>query len=179
MTSRPERKRSKRQFSILLVDDSSSILKALTRVFRGEGHKIYMATSATDALEILGHNEVDLIISDEMMPGTSGTELLQNVRNMYPNMIRIMLTGISSIEVAKDAINKGEVHRFFNKPWEDFELLVSVRHLLEKKAVEDENRRLKKLVEAQTNELNRLESEHPGITHVQLDKTGAIVMDER
>ncbi|MCK4656963.1 MAG: response regulator [candidate division Zixibacteria bacterium] len=167
-----------REHKILLVDDTPSILKALKRTFKEEGYQIFSAGSADEALSILDHENIDVIISDENMPGTSGTEFFAKVKNLYPDVLRMMLTAMTDIEVAKEAINKGEVYRFFNKPWNDFELLVSVRHALQQKEMELENRHLKECVQQQGDVLSRLEKDHPGITELQRTEDGAIVLDE-
>ncbi len=167
-----------REHKILLVDDTPSILKALKRTFKEEGYQILSAGSADEALSKLALENVDVIISDESMPGTSGTEFFEKVKNLYPDVLRMMLTAMTNMEVAKEAINKGEVYRFFTKPWNDFELIISVRHALQQKEMELENRHLKECVQRQGDVLSKLEKEHPGITELQMTETGSIVLDE-
>jgi response regulator RpfG family c-di-GMP phosphodiesterase len=117
-------------FKILLVDDSRGIRKALSRSLRDDRIELLDADSATAALGILEKQTVDLIIADEHMPGLSGTDLLRLVKERFPETIRFMLTGATDIDVAKDAINRGEVERFFTKPWDDAELRRAVKHAL-------------------------------------------------
>jgi DNA-binding NtrC family response regulator len=135
------------------------------------------AESAQEALAVLEKEVVDVIITDENMPGISGTELLRLVKERYPDTVRIMLTGLTDIEVAKNAINNGEIYRFFNKPWDDFELLVSVRYALKQKLVEQENARLKSIVKTQEEMFKRLEEQYPGITQKRVAEDGAIIID--
>lgn len=165
------------QFKILLVDDSKSILRALKRTFKSEGYDIFTAESAYEAMEIFANEEIDLIITDENMPGISGTELLARTRKMYPDVIRMMLTGATDIEVAREAINKGEVYKFFGKPWDDLELLVSVQYALQHRETEKENKRLKKVVGEQQNLLRQLEKEYPGISEVTKANDGTIILE--
>ena len=168
---------SMQKYKILLVDDSSFTLKALQRVFKPEGYIIYMATSAKEALAILGQKEIDLIISDENMPGGSGTDLLKSVRELYPDVIRMMLTGLTDIEVAKKAINNGEIYKFFSKPWDEFELISSVRYALQYKIIEKENRHLKSVCKNQQELLAQLEREHPGIADRNIAPDGSLIIE--
>ena len=165
------------QFKVLLVDDSPNVLKALLRTLRPEGYATFTAGSAQEALDILGTESIDLIITDENMPGLSGTDLLRVVKDRYPSIIRIMVTGASDIEVAKGAINKGEIHRFFTKPWDDFELVISVRYALRQKEVEQDNERLRSIVSKQEELLRELETEHPGISERRVAADGSIIID--
>jgi DNA-binding NtrC family response regulator len=165
------------QFKILLVDDSPNVLKALQRTFRAEGYTMLTAESAQGGMAVLEKEVVDVIITDENMPGISGTELLRLVKERYPDTVRIMLTGLTDIEVAKNAINNGEIYRFFNKPWDDFELVVSVRYALKQKLVEQENARLKSIVKTQEEMFKRLEEQYPGITQKRVAEDGAIIID--
>lgn len=163
---------------ILLVDDSSCTLKALLRIFKPEGYNIFTAESAQDAMKIIAKEDIDLIITDQNMPEVSGNELLITIRKLYPDIIRIMLTGLTDIEVAKKAINTGEIYRFFNKPWDDFELLVSVRYALKQRTLEKENEQLKSTVNKQDSLLRQLEKEYPGIMEKKVNEDGAIIIDE-
>ncbi|MCK4632279.1 MAG: response regulator [candidate division Zixibacteria bacterium] len=164
-------------FKLLLVDDSPNILKALVRTLKPEGYLTFGAESAQKAMEILEIEKVDLIITDENMPGLTGTELLRVVRERYPDIIRFMITGANDIEVAKNAINQGEIYRFFTKPWDDFELIVSVRYALQHKITERENKQLKSIIKGQEELLCELEEEHPGITERRLAQDGSIIID--
>ncbi len=167
-----------KKYRILLVDDSPNILKALQRTFRlTKGYGIFSAGSANTALEIMETEKIDMIITDENMPGISGTELLKTIRVLHPHVIRFMLTGQTDIEVAKNAINDGAIYRFFTKPWDDFELLISVRYAFKQRELERENTRLKSTLKQKDELLNKLEEEHPGITEKRVDSDGAIIID--
>jgi two-component system, probable response regulator PhcQ len=166
------------QFKILLVDDSPNVLNALIRVFKDEGYNIFTATSSKAGLEILKNERIDLIISDENMPEMPGTEFLRVASVQYPQTIRIMLTGLFDLELAKNAINKGEVYKFFNKPWDDFELLISVRYALKQKMLETKYIKLKNVVAAQSKILNALEMEYPGISQKELSEDGAVIIED-
>src|SRR5579863_8243502 len=102
--------------SVLLVDDETHVTDALSRHFPKQRYEILRANSAAQALDVLARRAVDAIVSDERMPGETGTELLAKVRRLYPKTIRIVLSGQASLEAAVRAINEGEVYRFFLKP---------------------------------------------------------------
>jgi two-component system, probable response regulator PhcQ len=163
---------------ILLVDDSPSILSAMQRSLRlSAGYETLAAGSAREALDLLQAKEVDVIITDENMPGTSGTELLKICRVLHPRVVRIMVTGQTDQEVAKNAINSGEIFRFFTKPWDDFELLISIRYALERRDLSEENTKLKSELERHQEMLHRLEQQFPGITDRKLAPDGSIIID--
>jgi len=113
--------------TLLLVDDEENILRSLTRALRRDGYQILTATSARDAMELLGKNDVQVIISDQRMPETSGTEFLSRVKQMYPETVRMVLSGYTDLTAVTDAINRGAIYKFLTKPWNDDELRVQIR----------------------------------------------------
>jgi diguanylate cyclase (GGDEF)-like protein/PAS domain S-box-containing protein len=113
--------------TLLLVDDEPNILTALTRVLRRDGYRILTAPSAAAGLELLALNEVQVIVSDQRMPEMSGTEFLGRVKEMYPNTIRIVLSGYTELRSITDAINHGAIYKFLTKPWEDDLLRENIR----------------------------------------------------
>jgi diguanylate cyclase (GGDEF)-like protein len=113
--------------TLLLVDDEASILSALKRLLRRENYRILTATSGEEALTLLAEHEVGVIITDQRMPGMSGTELLARARTMHPKAVRMVLSGYTGVDSLTDAINRGEIYRFLTKPWDETELLNTVR----------------------------------------------------
>ena len=113
--------------TILLVDDEQNILSALTRSLRREGYSILSCTSAMQAFEVLALNQVHVIVSDQRMPGMSGTEFLSQVKDMYPDTIRIVLSGYTDLKSVTEAINKGAIYKFMTKPWQDDELRQEIK----------------------------------------------------
>lgn len=113
--------------TLLLVDDEENILRALTRILRGDGYRIFTATSVRDGLEILREHEVRVVISDQRMPEMSGIEFLATVKRMYPGTVRIMLSGYSDAAAVTDAINRGTICKFLSKPWNDEDIRLQVR----------------------------------------------------
>lgn len=118
--------------TILLVDDEEDIGAALARLLRRDGYRILRAKSGQDALALLTENEVGVVISDQRMPEMTGVEFLTQVKELYPHTIRIVLSGYADLEAVMDAINRGAIYKFFNKPWDNevlrAEVLEAFRH---------------------------------------------------
>lgn len=165
--------------TLLLVDDEPNVTEALKRALRKEPYEFLSSTSAAQAEEILNHNHVDVVISDEQMPGMSGSEFLGRVRKRFPNTIRMILSGHASLEAAVRAINEGEVHRFFLKPVNPTDLAFTVRHAISHKRLEDQSRRLLREYQRQAASLARIKLGSPGLLRLETDDEGAIVMDDR
>ncbi len=164
--------------SILFVDDEKSILSSMTRLFRKEDYNILTASSGEEGLKILEENEISLVVSDHMMPGMRGVDFLSKAKELSPDTIRIMLTGYADLEATMAAINKGEVHRFITKPWNDKELLFTVKQSLDYRTLLLENVILTKAVRKQRATLKNLEEQYPGITDVKKDEYGAVIIED-
>jgi response regulator RpfG family c-di-GMP phosphodiesterase len=141
---------------ILCVDDEPNILSSLRRLFRAQGYQVLTAESGKDGLKILETEAVDLVISDMRMPEMDGARFLEHVREHWPGTLRLLLTGYADIQSILDAINRGEIYRYITKPWDDNDILLIVRHALERKALEQERQRLEALTQAQNEELTLL-----------------------
>lgn len=141
---------------LLLVDDEPNILSALRRLFHAQGHRILTAGGGSEALAILEREPVDLVISDMRMPEMDGAHLLETVRARWPQVVRILLTGHADMASTIDAINRGEIYRYVSKPWDDEDLLLTVRDGLDRKRLEAENARLNELTRRQNEELRIL-----------------------
>ncbi|MFO7527402.1 MAG: EAL domain-containing protein [Marinobacter sp.] len=105
--------------TLLLLDDETNILRALTRVLRGDGYRILTTTSVHEAFSLLAENDVQVIISDQRMPEMSGTEFLSRVKAIHPETVRIVLSGYTDLKSVTDAINEGSIYKFLTKPWDD------------------------------------------------------------
>ena len=163
---------------VLIVDDEPDIRKILVDVFEREPYDVFSVGSGKEALALLAGEPVDVVISDERMPGMNGSELLSIVRKQFPETIRIILTGHASIEAAIRAINEGEIYRFFTKPCNIVDLAVTVRQALEHKELTTESQRMLKTMKRQTALIEDLEEQYPGITKVKRVEGGAIVIDD-
>ncbi|MBI4743018.1 MAG: EAL domain-containing protein [Betaproteobacteria bacterium] len=113
--------------TLLLVDDEPGILSSLSRLLRREGFRILTALSPGEAFELLAKEQVQVIVSDQRMPEMSGTEFFARVRQLYPDTIRIVLTGYTDLDSVTGAINRGAIYKFLTKPWDDDQLREQVR----------------------------------------------------
>ncbi|MCF7928664.1 MAG: response regulator [Spirochaetales bacterium] len=107
------------EIQVLLVDDEQEILRALRRRLRRECFTLLTAGSAEEALKVLEGNDVNVILSDARMPGVNGIELLEKIKWMYPEIVRIIITGYVETNGLIQAINKGGVFRLVTKPWDE------------------------------------------------------------
>ena len=94
---------------------------------RDVGDPCLSAESPAIAFELLAQHRVQVIISDQRMPGLSGTEFLARVRQLYPKTVRIVLSGYTDLATVTDAINRGAIYRFLTKPWDDDVLRDEIR----------------------------------------------------
>lgn len=118
--------------SALFVDDEHSVLRALERVFQNSMLRVLTVDSAEKALDLMGHEEIAVVVSDNMMPGMNGIDLLTRVRTLSPDTVRIMMTAYADLPTAIAAINKSEAFRFVTKPWSNDELLAIVNEAVER-----------------------------------------------
>ena len=111
---------------VLCVDDEQNILNAVKRLFISDPVTVLTATTALEGMEILRHNTVSVIVSDNMMPGMKGIEFLKWTKTVSSDSVRILMTAYADLHAAIEAINSGEVFRFVTKPWDDMELRQTV-----------------------------------------------------
>lgn len=163
---------------VLFVDDEPHITKGLKRALHKEPYEILSANSANEALDILAREPIDVVVSDEKMPGMSGSEFLTLVCQKYPGTIRIILTGHASLDTAIRAINGGEIYRFLTKPCNEVDLAITIRQALQQKSLTIQSLRLLNRVKHQSALLQELEKEYPGITHVNKNIGGVITLDD-
>ncbi len=139
--------------TLLTVDDEPSVLSALRRLFRKQGYRILQATSGAEGLALLREHRVDVVVSDMRMPEMDGAQFLEAVRDTDPAIMRILLTGYADVGSTVAAINRGEIHRYIAKPWDDQDLLLVVRDTLARRELEQRNARLTALTGSQNEEL--------------------------
>jgi diguanylate cyclase (GGDEF)-like protein/PAS domain S-box-containing protein len=113
--------------TLLIVDDDVNVLASLHRLFRRDGYQILTAASPVEGFELLALHSVQVIVCDQRMPVMSGTEFLSKVKEMYPETIRIILSGYTGLEAVLDSINRGAIYRFYTKPWDDTQLRDNIR----------------------------------------------------
>jgi len=143
-------------YRLLLVDDEPNVLRSLRRVFQREQYEIVTASSSNEALALLAQQEFHILISDYMMPGLNGAELLKRAKNMRPDMIRIMLTGHADTGAVMGAINEGAVYKFILKPWNDDDLRITAALALEQFDLLQRNRALQQENAKKSQEITKL-----------------------
>ena len=133
------------KIGVLYIDDEISNLISFNAIFR-EYYKIFTASSATEGQIILEkHNkEIQIIITDQRMPGMTGVEFLASIIDKFPEPIRILLTGYSDIQAVIDAVNKGQIYHYLSKPWNEENLKMVIDKAFELFALRDENKKLTK-----------------------------------
>ena len=122
--------------AVLVLDDEPKVLSGLKRALRKEPYELLCATSADEAFAILHERSIDVVISDQDMPGMTGTAFLAKVREAYPSTCRFMLTGKATLDVALQAINDDAVRQFFTKPCDPAMLAQSIRNIIKEKTLE-------------------------------------------
>ncbi len=162
--------------NILIVDDDDLVLKVLKRQLVGAGYDVISAESGGEGLMKLACFDVSLVISDHVMPDMTGLEFLQIVRNRYPAIVRIMLTGHADLDTAIACINGGEIFRFLVKPWEYNVLLSTVKLSLEKVEREKEQKKIVGIAKRKDGCAKKLERRFPGITEVTRDSRGVVFL---
>jgi len=112
--------------TLLCVDDEPAILSALRRTLRSTGVTVVTATNGAQALEIMADRPIDLVISDMRMPGMDGAQLLEHICRDWPDTVRMLLTGHSDAADTIRAVNRGQIFRYLQKPWDERELVESI-----------------------------------------------------
>jgi len=142
---------NKEKDQVLYIDDEVENLRGFQFLYK-QYYKIFVVTDAKEGFEILEKNNIKLIIADQRMPKMSGVDFFEVAANLYPEVIRIILTGYSDIEAIIKAINKGKIFKYVTKPWDKDELKLIIDNALWSYNITAENRNLiQSLKEANTN----------------------------
>ena len=147
---------SKSDHTILCVDDEKNILNAIKRLLRKEDFHVLTCSSGEEALDMMAKNDVHLVLCDQRMPIMNGTTLLKKVKEKYPDVIRIILTGYTDVDSITDSINQGHVYKFFLKPWNDQNLKLEIRQALEQYDLVRANEELHKKIVKQNEQLRTM-----------------------
>jgi FixJ family two-component response regulator len=145
--------RREQERTLLLVDDEQHILSALKRLFRRDGYRVLTAESGAQGLEVLLANRVDVIISDQRMPGMTGVEFLRRAKELRSDTVRMTLSGYTDLQSIIDAVNEGAVYKFLTKPWDDARLRDHVAQAFRVRELAQENHRLSREVTVANTEL--------------------------
>ena len=164
-----------RQRTLLLVDDEPNIISALKRLLRRDQYTVLSANSGQEGLEVLAQHPVDVIVSDQRMPGMLGVDFLRAAKALYPDTIRIMLSGYTELQSVTDAVNEGAIYKFLTKPWEDDLLRGHIADAFQVKGIADENERLN----AELRTVNQeLASTNRKLAELLMLQTRQITLDE-
>ena len=186
---------SHKDFSILFVDDETQNLVSFKASFR-RTYTVHTAESGEEGLQILRDKKIDLVITDQRMPGMTGVEFLEKLIPEFPDTVRVVLTGFSDIEAIIGAINEGQVFRYITKPWDERELQMTLENARElsdlqkgrkilvkelKKKVEEQERTLKLFMKyvPQTVVEQALTSSEESIFHGSLHEVAVLFCDLR
>ncbi len=137
------------EHAVLFVDDEVNILKAVQRLLRNEPWTVLTASRGGEALELLERQPAQVVVSDQRMPEMSGVDLLSAIRTRHPDVVRMMLTGYTEMNVAVEAINRGEIYRLITKPWNDEELKATLRQAFDHHDLKNEIKRLNQVTREQ------------------------------
>lgn len=127
--------------NVLYIDDEIHNLNSFKASFRRK-FNVFTAESALEGRKILDSENIHVIITDQRMPVTTGIEFLESIIPFYPEPIRILLTGYADINAVIDAINKGQVYRYIQKPWMEEDLRINIEKAFEIYTLRKENREL-------------------------------------
>jgi response regulator RpfG family c-di-GMP phosphodiesterase len=144
---------------VLCIDDELNVLKACKRLLHRAGFDVTTTDDPEEAKKLVQAESFAVVISDQRMPIVEGTELLEQIHELSPQTVRILLTGYADLNASIDAINRGGVFRYLTKPWDDNELTAIVSQAADNYNLTAENQRLQDLTERQNSELTTLNEE--------------------
>ncbi|WP_332877325.1 response regulator [Massilia sp. S19_KUP03_FR1] len=160
---------------LLLVDDEPNILAALSRLLRRDRYEVFCAGSGAAGLDVLGQHCVDVIVSDQRMPGMLGVDFLRQARAICPDSIRIMLSGYTELQSVTAAVNEVAIFKFLTKPWDDAQLLGHIAEAFRIKEIADDNQRLHLELRSANHELAAANRK---LEQLLLEKQEQISLDE-
>ncbi len=141
---------------ILCVDDDEIVLRSLSRLLKSQQYSVITSTDPLSALEQVKQHDFAVIISDMRMPQMDGAEFFSQTKSLAPDSQRILVTGFADIDTTLDAINKGQIHGFIQKPWQNNLLLSTISDSIEKYQLKKQNQQLQSQIAKQNEELKEL-----------------------
>ncbi|MBU0468164.1 MAG: response regulator [Candidatus Omnitrophica bacterium] len=163
-----------KDIKVVVLDDEQNILESLERLFFKEDFGVFTTTDHKEAMKMLEKEKIKLVMSDQRMPDITGVEFLKQVKEKYPDVMRILITGHTDIQSAEDAINFGGVYRFINKPWNSDELKGAVRQAIKHYDLVIENRNLFDSTKIKNEELEILNRKLKSMYEVQKDFSSTV-----
>ena len=147
--------------SVLVIDDEKQVVRTIGRILKKEGIRFVTAESAEDGFSKMEEEQrpFSLIISDQRMPGMTGSRFFEKVKERNPDTVRFLLTGYSDMDALIDAVNRGAIHLYIKKPWNTDQLVAFIREGLEQYEGTLENRKLLKQTKRQNAKLYKFNME--------------------
>ena len=168
-----------------VIDDEPAILKAIQRLLRQEDWQVDTFSDPQDALQALTGASYNLILCDLRMRQLDGITYLQFARQRQPGAMRLLFSGHGDRESLVQAINQAQVQRFISKPWDDYELLETLRSCLQLQQLQMEQQRLLLQVQQQQDQLQRqqqalqeMQRRHPQLFSLTRAEDGSILLEE-
>lgn len=119
------------EITVLFVDDEQAILKSYRRLLRKEDYRILTAGCGEEAVNMLAEFEVHVLVTDQQMPGLSGSQLLTHARETYPDLVRVTISGYACADAVSEALQAGAIDRFLVKPWKTDDLRTSLQQCVQ------------------------------------------------
>jgi two-component system NtrC family sensor kinase len=148
--------------TVLIVDDDEHVRRALRRVLRRARCRVLDVPDAAQGLALLEQESIQVVVSDYRMPGMSGVEFLRMVKERWPGIQRVLLTGQADSTAIEEAVNRSEIYRFIWKPWDDAHLLLTIQSAIDQHWIVEQNARLEALLSRRNDELERLNRDLDG-----------------
>jgi len=147
-----------KKYTILYVDDEESNLRIFKNTFRRE-YNIVTASSGKEGLEMLDNQEIDLILTDQRMPGMSGIDFLKRAIDKYPDLNRILVTAYTDYDILRDAVNDLKIFQYVEKPWKEEDIKSTIDSALEIHRLKVENQKLTNSLLESNDDLKRINEE--------------------
>jgi len=141
--------------SLLIVDDEPHILKALNRVLHSDRYTLHTVGSAEEALALMEREPPSVLLTDQRMPGKSGTALLAEVAQRYPDVVGLLMSGYADFDSLTEAVNDGQIYKFVLKPWDNAELRQSINDLFTQIELGEEGLRAQRRLKAEKEALEQ------------------------
>jgi DNA-binding NtrC family response regulator len=165
---------------ILIVDDEPNILSSLKKILEGEDKEVLTAKTAEDGWNVLKENrDTEIVISDNKLPGMLGIDFLIKVKHLYPDTIRILITGYPDLNSAMDAINKAHIWRYILKPIEVEELRTLIAQAFDYHRILKENRLLLKIARQQQKWIKAFKEKHPQVVSEDIAESTEYAAEEK
>ncbi|MCO6058016.1 EAL domain-containing protein [Pseudomonas sp. MOB-449] len=131
---------------LLIIDDEVGILNALKRALRLEGYKILTASTTSDAINLMATHPVDVVLTELRLADLNGVEFLRRIKAIFPDTIRMVLSGYTEVSGILKALNEGVIYRFITKPWDEDDLRLQLREAFQQHELHREIKRMRQAV---------------------------------